>query len=1313
MPELPDPDPATDHGAARADRVLTIEQALRRAAVLCDNADNEAAIGIYDQILAIAPDTIAAHHQRGIAQAACGRAGAALASFDQVIARAPTHLEALINRGVMLTALARPDAAIASLDRALALAPGQPEAHYNRGNVFSARGAFAAALASYDSAIALAPAHALAYNNRGVVLTALGRHAQAVTSFEQAIVLSPQHAGAFNNLGATLRQLGRLDAALANFDRAIALAPDYADAHNNRGIALAAAGDHAAALSSFARAIELNPNDVNPHNNRANALAASGRLDEALAAYSQAIALAPTHAESCDNRGNLWRRMHLLQAALRDHDRAITLAPGLASAHTDRAITLGMLEQFDAAQASFARALALAPADPSAHFNLGLTCLALGDFARGWDEYEWRWQDPRTGDQRRHFSQPLWQGQSDLRGRTILLHAEQGLGDTLQFCRYAEWVAARGATVVLEVPAALLALLAGLPAIASIVARGAPLPPFDLHCPLLSLPRAFATDLSNLPASTPYLSADLERVARWRRRLGEPRQLRIGLVWSGSATHEDDGQRSLPLAALLPLLDAVRADWVSLQIELRADDAALLATRTDVRDCGSALTDFAETAAVVELLDLVITVDTSVAHLAGALGKPVWILLPFRADWRWLRGRPDSPWYPSARLFRQPARQDWGSVVARVCEELLALPAGQPPPPGSATAIAADAARHARDTCAFEQAAAAWLRNDWTECGRLCRRVLAGRAHAQGALALAGAAAARVGRTQDAADLLRRALELDPSPIEVHSNLAHVLHLLGDHAGALAGWEQVIARVPALATPYNERGVVLVACGRVPEALSSFDAAIALDAEFADAYSNRGVALTRLGRHEDARASCEHALALHPEHADAHNNLGNILRELQRHEQALAHCLRAIALQPEAANAHNSCGIVLADLGRCAEAVSAYERALAIQPDYIDAHYNCGVALRKMNLYEAALACFERAIQIDPTRANAHNGCAMCAADLRDYARARAHYAHAIALEPNYASAHLNLALCLLRLGEFARGWQEYEWRWQDEQVTRFRRDFTQPQWTGSAELTGSTILLHGEQGLGDSLQFCRYTTLVAARGATVVLEVEKPLLPVLAGLAGVTRLVAKGEATGAFDWHCPLLSLPAACTTELDNIPAAVPYLYSDPARVERWRQRLGPPTRPRIGVMWSGNPAHSNDANRSLALAALLPVLGDWAEWISVQKEIRGGDAELLRTHGQVRDFASALTDFAETAALLELLDLVVTIDSSVAHLAGAMGKVVWILLPYNADWRWLNGRNDSPWYPSARLFRQPARLDWASVLAQVGAELARFAT
>jgi len=386
----------------------------------------------------------------------------------------------------------------------------------------------------------------------------------------------------------------------------------------------------------------------------------------------QALSIKPDHADARNNRGVALQNLGRPADALADYERALALAPDHPEASINKGNALLALGRYREALANDEEIIARRPDCGEAHFHAAHVQLALGNYHDGWKEYEWRWCTRQLRAHRRDFTQPLWLGQESLQGKTILLHAEQGLGDTIQFIRYVQLVAQQGAEVILEVQRPLLTLARQLKGIAQTVARGEPLPDFDFHCPLLSLPLAFGTQVHNIPQG-PYLWAPSEHVHKWRGRLLHLKRPAVGLVWSGGATHGNDRNRSIPLKRLSPLFREENIGLVSLQRELRNEDAGILDCHPQIQMLGGELMDFCDTAAVISLLDLVITVDTSVAHLAGALGAPTWILVPAVPDFRWMLERTDSPWYPTARLFRQPSPGDWDSVIEHLCAELRGM----------------------------------------------------------------------------------------------------------------------------------------------------------------------------------------------------------------------------------------------------------------------------------------------------------------------------------------------------------------------------------------------------------------------------------------------------------------------------------------------------------------------------------------------------------------------------------------------------------------------------------------------------------------
>jgi len=636
------------------------------------------ALASYDRAIALAPNDADAYYNRGATLHALRRLEEALDSYDRALALNPDDAQAWNNRGVTLKEMQRHDEALDSYDRAIALVPDFLDAWNNRGNVLRELGRFDEALKSLEIAITIEPGFADAHCNRGIVLEAQGRSEEALASYDSALSLNGAFAEAYHNRALSFYALERWDEAMADSQQAIRLRPDYAEAYAWLGETLQEQGQFEGTLKSYDVALRLGYETAVLHERRSAALSELTRFDAALEAIDKALAMQDYPIGHCA-RGNILLRMDRHADAQQCYERAIEMAPDLPEAHHNRAVVLGHQHRDAESLDAFAKALALNPDFPLARWNRAMLHLRRGDLMAGWRDYEARWQTKTLGvyKARREFAQPLWLGDAPLEGKTILLHAEQGIGDTLQMCRYVEKVAALGARIVLQVQSALERLLAGLPGVVAIVANGAPLPEFDLHCPMMSLPLAFQTTLETIPARPRYLEADAARVADWSSRLGPKTRPRVGLVWSGSTIHKGDHQRSIALAEVAPLLAAAGAvEFVSLQKELRTADQAVL-EGLPLRHFGPQLEDMADTAALCELMDIVIAVDTSVAHLAAALGRPVWIMLPPTNDWRWLRERSDSPWYPSATLYRGSKATEWADVIASVGRDLDAALARQ------------------------------------------------------------------------------------------------------------------------------------------------------------------------------------------------------------------------------------------------------------------------------------------------------------------------------------------------------------------------------------------------------------------------------------------------------------------------------------------------------------------------------------------------------------------------------------------------------------------------------------------------------------
>jgi tetratricopeptide (TPR) repeat protein len=550
----------------------------------------------------------------------------------------------------------------------------QADAWYYLGDIYLAQGRLSEAVTSYYRVLELAPGHAAAQNSVGIAFAQQNNWDEAIYWFRQSIQSQPDHAQAYSNLGIALANQGNLAEAESCYLQAIRIKPDFPEAYNNLGLVLGSLVRIPDAIEAYRRALALKPDYLEAEQNLGTALEKAKEFDKAIKLYEKVLRAKPNSADAHNNMGSVLYKLGKYPEAHREFEIALKLKPDYGEAHHNLGNLLVDSGRPHEGIAEYERALQLMPNCVEAHFGRAQARLRLGDFERGWPEFEWRWW--RRDFPPRPFSQPVWDG-SPLAGRSILLHAEQGMGDTIQFVRYAPLVKRYGGRVIVECQGALLSLLRTCPGIDQLVAKEAELPHFDTHAPLLSLPLILQTTLATIPADIPYLSVDSERINRWRNEMNSIGGRKIGIAWQGNPRHFNDHHRSIRLDRFETLSRIDGIHLFSLQKGPGAEQLAEVAERFSITDVGSKFDDFRDTAAVVKLLDLVITVDSAVAHCAGALGVPVWVLLPYAADWRWIVNRDDSPWYPSMRLFRQPKPCDWEGAFDRVVLTLKERPSGK------------------------------------------------------------------------------------------------------------------------------------------------------------------------------------------------------------------------------------------------------------------------------------------------------------------------------------------------------------------------------------------------------------------------------------------------------------------------------------------------------------------------------------------------------------------------------------------------------------------------------------------------------------
>ncbi len=1196
------------------------------------------AIECYERAIAIAPSYAAAHSNLGVVKQQSGRLTEAIAHYREALEIDRNLAETASNLGSALAEAGETAGAIAEYERALSLNPNCAEALVNLGVLREEQGEVEVAIWCYQQAVQLNPNCAAAYFNLAIVQEEQGREAESIANYERAIAnyeraidREPNYFHALHNLAyASIRQ-GKIARAIEFYDRALALQPNLAASAIALGNSLQQQDKLDEALAVCQLAIRHSPENSEARCILGLVLYKQGKIEDAIACYQQALSLKPNFPEALNNLGKAFEEAGKMAEAMEFYRRAIELNPGDLNSLNSLGTALHDRGEFDAAVTCYSQAVEFNLATPEAHLNLGLALLLAGDLQRGFSEYEWRLLVEQKQFPHHNFHQPLWDGK-DLAGKTILLCPEQGLGDAIQFVRYVELVKQKGGRVIFWCLPHLERLFAQVSGIDQLIVSPKAAPDFQLRAQLLSLPYLLQTTLETIPAKVPYLAPppDLECY------LPENSQLKVGIVWSGNPKHSQNKVRSLPLKLLSKLLDIPGAEFYSLQKELTADDRALL-EQLPIADLSSHLHDMADTAAAILALDLVISVDTSVAHLAGALGKPVWVLLCFVPDWRWMLEREDSPWYPTARLFRQSAAGDWDGVLERA---ILALKSR--------------IFQHQEALLPIATQPNIELAKKQFDRGNLLKSQ---------------------GKLIEARSYFKNALVLQPDSIESATNLAVTLHQTGDLAEAAVYYQRAIEIDPNCPQAQNNLGILLQDSGRIAEAAFCFQQAIALNPIYVKAINNLGATLQQQGELQSAIAYFQQALSINGNYVPALLNLGVAMQAKSQPADAERLYQRAIAAEPNNSKAHYHLGNLCLAAGKIEQAISSLERAILLQPNYVEALNNLGSAVEQMGDLKRAFSCYNKVLELDA----------------------------------NCVKAHFNLSLILLLAGDLARGLAEYESRWQTEQAKNLPRlNFERPIWDGS-DLNGQTILLRCEQGLGDAIQFVRYAAIVQQKGGKVIISCYQELKRLFKQIPGIEQVAVRMDELPDFQLQAPLMSLPHILGTNLENIPANVPYLAAPP----HWQFSLNSDDNFKVGIVWAGSSEHLKDFQRSLDLSYFLKLLDiPGVSFYSLQKQVSAGDLTLL-TQISVRDLSDNLNDFADTAAVISQLDLVICADTAVAHLAGALGKPVWILLCFMPDWRWMLHREDSPWYPTARLFRQQTPGDWDGVCDRLKTALQELTT
>ena len=1083
----------------------------------------------------------------------------------------------------------------------------------------------------------------------GLFAEEMGDSNLARQHYLQAVQHDPSHAQARINLGLLLKQTGALDQAEEQFRHAIDSEPSLPEVHVNLANLLQRSGRTIEAEEAYRRALAIEPVLPEAHRNLSSVLLWQNRLTEALQFALKAQQFDPDHATTYNTIGAIYKATQQSDKAVDCFRKAIDAEPDNAGYYANLAGALVDARQLNEAHEQYCRAIDMDDELPDAHYGLGMLQLLEGNFSNGWENYMWRWRTVQQ--QKRHQDKPEWDGKP-APNRTILVHCEQGLGDSIQFARYLPSVTQHSNKVILECPPEAQRLFKSIPGLANVVTPTDTTPDYDIQVALLDLPRIFGTTINSIPSEVPYLRVPMEKQ-------NVPdlsnEKLKVGLAWAGNPNHRNDAIRSMQWPDCQTLLETDSVHFVSLQIEHSDAASITLGQVAHATNAAPYCTDLAATAAIINQLDLVIAVDTAMAHLAGALGKPIWLLLPFASEWRWLVDRDDSPWYPTMRLFRQPRPGDWTGVIVNVTAALR-----QQPSP-TASRYMANAIEYQQQGLLGQAIEQFHLASEADPKNTTLIRLLARALH-------------EYDQVDQARACLDRAIKLQPEDPENHHDLGLLLSELDQADEALAHYHRAIELQPNCADFYFNRGNAHYALGQVTDARRDYQRAAKLDPALAAVHFNLGQIAQDNGDYLSSAQAYKHAVDLDANYTDAMVNLGLTLRNLKETELAEECFWHILQRQPGEPMAGVNMAKLQLERDDPAAAEATCRSVLGPHPKHPETLLNLGVALQAQNRVEEAISVFNEFI----------------------------------AGEPHNPDGPFNLAIAELAAGRWNDGWRHYEARWQTYNPLFAPRHPGIPRWTGEP-LAGKRLLLFAEQGFGDTLQFCRYAAHLANAGARVVIECQPGLRAVLQTLPGVEQVFEPEEPVPSADFALPIMSAPLAFDTTPETVPNGNNgrYLFAEPSQI------VPDSGLPRIGVVWAGRSRSWAD-NRSLPaglLADLLGACGDFA-WFNLQLEPSDDARRIIDSTECITDLSTHISDFASTASLIESMDRVVTVDTAVAHLAGALGKPTCLLLPFAADWRWLLDRNDTPWYPNTRLFRQQTPGDWPELIDRVATELQRLA-
>ena len=971
------------------------------------------------------------------------------------------------------------------------------------------------------------------------------------------------------------------------FEPVTQINPNFFEAWLNMGNACGSQKHYNHSIDCYEKAVAINPNHAICQYNLGRAWYSERQYKNAIIYFQKAVALNASYFKAIYNLGSAYYRIRNLDRSIHYYMQALKLKPDQIDIYTNLGACYAKKGDIVTAISWHQKSLDASPDYANGHYNMGLSLLLDGHLNEGFQEYEWRLKRsdfPKPG-----YDQPMWDG-SNFSHKTILVYMEQGFGDAIQFVRYLPLVKSRGGTVVLLCHPYLQRLFESAKGADQVITENDPVPFFDCHISLMSLPAIFKTDLTSIPDKTPYLSIPSSEGNNDIRKIIDPHKARfkVGFVWAGNPSNKHDQERSIPLHMFSYLASVKGIKMFSLQKDQQANSFKLF----DFIDLAPCIKDFSDTAFAISKMDLIISADTSVAHLAGAIHHPTWVLLPKIPDWRWLLNREDSPWYPSIRLFRQKEPGNWSDVFTEVIQALHERS-------GSLEKM------DIPDILPSEKIADQLLQQ--------------------------GNSFFQQNQIESAIQKYQESLSLMPDTIDVLFNLG-VSYLKLEQADKAIGYlRQVVNFAP----------------------------------DHDQAHNNLGIAYQKLGKKELSVSAFKSALKYQPESARTLYNLGNAYKNNHLYEKAVSYYIKAIEFQPDFAECMNNLADIYIDVENYDDALKLIDQAIETCPNYPEFYFNKGVILSRIGDYEPAIQFLRKAI----------------------------------AMRNDFVDAHYILGFCLLVLGQLKEGFQLHEWRIAKRPE---QHNYGLKRWKGEF-FEGKRLLVYCEQGFGDCIHFARYLPQVKIKGGTVVLGGGPELYPLFLHLKGVDQVIKEGDKCQPCDLQVSIVSLPFLFETTMETIPSDTPYIFV-PELSHEMIDPIIQRSKPKfcIGLVWAGSPTHKGDAERSISYETFAPMNTlENVQIFSFQK--KSGMSQICEKMNWI-DIAPHFNNFLDTALAARQMDLIITVDTSMAHLAGSLALPVWVLIPPIPDWRWLLDREDSPWYPTMSLFRRGKNEDWSNVMARL---------